>query len=124
MYHAIEKGADLAVGSRYIKGGEVIDWGFKRKIMSKGAVLLARYFTNIKDPVSGFFMIRKECLPKKKINPKGFKILLELIVKGDCKRIKEIPIVFVNRKKGKSKIGLHEIISYLSNLISYISYKK
>lgn len=119
-----EEKADFVIGSRYVKGGRIKGWNFKRKIMSKVATLLAKPFTSVKDSMSGFFMIKKECLKDRKFNPKGFKILLELVIKAKYKKIKEVPIVFVNRTKGKSKAGINEIFSYLKNLISYLHYKK
>lgn len=115
--------ADFTIGSRYMPGGKIVGWNFKRKIMSRGATLLSRPFTKVKDPMSGFFMIKKECLNDRDFNPKGFKILLELLIKAKYNKIKEIPIVFINRTKGKSKAGANEIIFYLKNLIGYIPYK-
>ncbi len=125
MYKIIkEKEADLVIGSRYVKKGRIEGWGIKRKIMSRGATFLARFFTNVKDPMSGFFMLKKECIENRKFNPKGFKILLELILKADYKKIKEVPIIFINRTKGKSKAGSGEIFSYLKNLLGYWKYRR
>ncbi|MFH1311011.1 MAG: glycosyltransferase family 2 protein [Nanoarchaeota archaeon] len=115
---------DFVVGSRYVKGGKIIGWNFKRKLLSKTATLLARVYTQVKDPMTGFFMIKKECIKNVELNPKGFKILLELIIKANYKRLKEVPITFTNRIKGKSKVGTKEIVCYLQNLIGYLSYKK
>jgi len=125
LFSIIEKGeADFTIGSRYIQGGKIKGWNLKRKLMSKTATLLARVYTKVKDPMTGFFMIKKNCIKNKKINPKGFKILLELIIKADYQKIKEIPITFVNRVEGKSKAGTKEILSYLQNLVGYLKYKK
>lgn len=125
LFWAIKKdGADFSIGSRYIKGGKIEGWNLKRKIMSKTATLLARVYTNVKDPMTGFFMIKKECIKNIELNPKGFKILLEVIIKGKYNKIKEVPIVFINRTKGKSKASTKEIIFYLQNLSGYLSYKK
>ena len=124
MYKVITKEADLVIGSRYVKGGKIEGWNLYRKILSKGATLLARVFVNVKDPMSGFFMIKKELITNKEINPKGFKILLELLIKTNCQNIIEIPITFTNRIVGKSKAGTKEIIYYLQNLIGYLPYKK
>lgn len=124
MYDAIKNGADFVVGSRYIDGGDIKGWNLYRKILSKGATILARIFTEVRDPMSGFFMFKKELIINKDINPKGFKILLELLVKLDCKNIVEIPIVFINRTVGESKAGTKEIVYYLQNLIKYLPYKK
>jgi dolichol-phosphate mannosyltransferase len=69
-------------------------------------------------------MIKKEVIRGINLNPKGFKILLEVIIKGKYRKIKEIPITFVNRVEGKSKAGTKEIVYYLQNLLSYLPYKK
>ena len=125
LFSAIEKHkVDLVIGSRYIKGGKIKGWDLKRKLMSKTATLLARIYTKIKDPMTGFFMIRKDVIKDVNLNPKGFKILLEIIIKGKYKKIKEIPITFVNRIEGKSKAGKKEIFYYLENLIGYLPHKK
>jgi len=121
----IKKGeADFTIGSRYTKGGEIKGWNFKRKLMSKTATLLSRIYTKVKDPMTGFFMIKRDCIKDVELNPKGFKILLEIIIKGKYKKIKEIPITFINRTEGKSKAGTEEIIYYLKNIASYLPYKK
>jgi dolichol-phosphate mannosyltransferase len=122
MLEAIQKGADIVIGSRYVKGGGIEGWSAYRKLQSRVAVLLARSFTSVKDSMSGFFLVKKSCL-KENLDPNGFKILLEILVKADCKKIREIPITFVNRRKGKSKLGGNEIFSYIQNLFRYLSYK-
>lgn len=124
MLEDIIKGSDLVIGSRYVAGGKIEGWSLYRKLLSKGATILARVFTSVKDPMSGFFMTRKEIITNNTINPKGFKILLELLIKSDYKNIIEIPIVFNNRTVGESKAGIKEIIFYLQNLFSYLPYKK
>ncbi len=125
LFWAIKKGgADFTIGSRYIKGGKIKGWNLKRMVMSKTATLLSRIYTKVKDPMTGFFMIKREVIKNVNLNPKGFKILLEIIIKGKYKNIKEIPITFTNRIKGKSKVGIKEIIYYLQNLIEYLPYKK
>jgi dolichol-phosphate mannosyltransferase len=119
LYRAILCGADIAIGSRYIRGGSIVGWGFFRKISSKFAGLLALPITKIRDPMSGFFLIRKDRLDLKKINSKGFKILLEILFESGKVKIKEIPITFIDRKFGKSKASAKELFLYLSNLKKY-----
>ncbi|PIN93984.1 hypothetical protein COU54_00725 [Candidatus Pacearchaeota archaeon CG10_big_fil_rev_8_21_14_0_10_31_24] len=114
---------DLVIGSRYMLGGSIEGWGGFRTLQSKGAVFIAKLFTKVRDPVSGFFMVKKRCLKGKQFNPKGFKILLELIVKAKCENIKEVPFHFVNRKKGKTKAGFGEIFKYLENVLGYLKDK-
>jgi dolichol-phosphate mannosyltransferase len=124
LFRAIEKGeADFTIGSRYIKGGKIEGWNLQRKLMSRTATLLSRIYTKVKDPMTGFFMIKEDVIKNVDLNPKGFKILLEIILKGNYQNIKEIPITFINRVEGKSKVGIREIFYYLQNLISYLPYK-
>ena len=125
LFWSIEKeNFDFAIGSRYTKGGRIKGWNFKRRLMSKIATLLARVYTKVKDPMTGFFMIKRSCIKDVKLNPKGFKILLEIIIKGKYNEIKEIPIVFINRIEGKSKAGINEIFDYIQNLVNYLPYKR
>ncbi|MBW2992576.1 polyprenol monophosphomannose synthase [Candidatus Woesearchaeota archaeon] len=124
LIKALEKqNYDLAIGSRHIKGGGVEEWPFYRKTMSKFATLLARPLTNAKDPMSGFFFFKKKILKNVKLNPIGYKILLEILVKGKQKNIKEIPYIFRNRKIGKSKIGAKVYLDYLRHIFRLLRYK-
>jgi len=115
---AIIEGNDIAVASRYVQGGGIDNWSLFRKIASKGAILLARPLTNVHDPASGYFFLNKEVVMGIDFKPAGFKILLEILVKGKYRRIKEIPYTFSEREKGKSKLGLGEYTSYLKLLYS------
>jgi dolichol-phosphate mannosyltransferase len=117
------KTTEVVVGSRYIKGGDIIGWNRFRKITSKGAILLARPLTPVKDSVSGFFFFKKELLTGVNLNPKGYKIGLEFLVKTRAKKIVEVPYVFVNRRCGKSKLSLRVYIDYLFHLIALYRFK-
>ena len=114
--------ADISVGSRYIRGGKISGWPARRKIISRGAGLLARPLTKVKDPMSGFFFFKKEAIEGRKLNPTGYKIGLEIFVKSDAK-VAEVPYTFVDRKHGKSKLGLAEEIRYLKHLFRLYWYK-
>jgi len=121
---SIEKGgADFAIGSRYVRGGKVIGRSLGRNAMSRVASLFARVLTNVRDPATNFFMIRKECIDDVELDPHGFKILLEVLIKGRHKKIKEIPITFSDSSK-QSKISLEEILFYMRNIFSYAYYHK
>ena len=121
MINSIKNDAvDIVIGSRYADNGKIEGWSLLRKAMSKGATLVARIFTNVKDPMTGFFMIKKECLKNINLDPKGFKILLEILIKAKYKKIKEIPIRFTNRTNGKSKAGIKETMYYLENILGYL----
>ena len=122
LYKAILNGYDMAIASRYIKGGGTENWSTKRKIVSKGAIILAHILfpetRKIKDITSGYFAIRKDIIQNKKLNPIGYKIMIEIIVKVKPKRIIEIPFIFKPRTKGRSKLSSKEFINYLRHLIS------
>jgi dolichol-phosphate mannosyltransferase len=125
LFLTIENGeADFTIGSRYTKGGKIEGWNLKRKLMSKTATFLSRVYTKVKDPMTGFFMIKKDVIKNVDLNPKGFKILLEIIIKGKYENIKEIPITFIDRVNGKSKAGTKEIFYFLQNLVGYLPYKR
>ena len=116
---AIADGADFAIGSRYTSGGEFDpDWGFARTLNSRAATLLARPFSTASDPMSGFFAIAADRFraAADRLNPVGYKIGLELMVKCGCRRIAEIPITFHRRQYGKSKLTLREQLRYLQHL--------
>ena len=109
---------DVAIGSRYIRGGSVdSDWSWFRRLNSKAATLLARGLTNAADPLAGFFAIQRSTLLRATtLSPLGYKILLELIVRCDCRRIVEIPIRFRDRKLGTSKLSFTQQWLYLQHL--------
>lgn len=124
MLEAIEKdNFDLVIGSRYAKDGRIENWPALRKITSRGATILAMPLTRIKDPVSGFFMLKRSVIAGRKLSPTGYKIGLEIIVKGKYDKSKEIPFVFSNRKSGKSKLNAKEYANYLLHLSKLYKHK-
>jgi len=114
---------DISVGSRYVKGGKTKGWPFRRKVISKIAGMLAKPITGMKDPMSGFFFFRREVIKDIALKPEGYKIGLEIFVKGRHSRITEIPFTFSERRHGKSKLNLNEDINYLKHLIKLYWYK-
>lgn len=120
LIEAIEKGADIAVASRYVKGGGVENWYWYRRVISKGAIMIGRValpkIRNIKDPVSGFFALRREVVENVELNPVGFKILLEILIKGRYGSAVEVPFTFGLRSAGESKLGQKQIFDYLRHL--------
>jgi dolichol-phosphate mannosyltransferase len=115
--------ADVAVASRLMKGGGVEEWPFSRRLISIGATLLARPLTNCSDPMSGFFFLRRSVIKNAKLNPLGYKILLEILVKGDFKKMSETPYVFQNRTVGKSKLNIRTNIQYVEHLLRLYRFK-
>ncbi len=112
--------ADFCIGSRYVAGGRTKeDWGFLRKINSLGATALARPLTSAKDPMAGFFCLRRETFERAKsagLNAIGYKIGLEIMIKARCSRVAERPIEFADRLHGESKLTLQQQLLYLKHL--------
>jgi len=115
--------ADLVVGSRLVKGGGSERWPFHRKLVSLCAQGLARPLTPVKDAMSGFFALRKSVIRNVPLEAYGYKILLEILVLGNYKKIIEIPFTFLNRYFGESKIGVTVEIEYLKQLVHLYKYK-
>jgi dolichol-phosphate mannosyltransferase len=106
----------IVVASRYSKGGSVVGWPIKRKIISKGATMIARRILklcNISDPMSGFFACRRNMIENIKIDTIGYKLLLEVLVKTNNRMVKEIPYTFTDRKFGQSKMDINIILDYV-----------
>lgn len=108
--------ADVLVASRYIPGGSTPDWPFKRRLLSRIGCLLARGLSPIHDAASGFFLIRRDLAQGVTIQAGGFKICIELIVRGRPGRLVEIPYRFDDRELGESKMSLREAAGYLVQL--------
>jgi dolichol-phosphate mannosyltransferase len=100
----MKNGSDFIIGSRYANGGMIKNWPFIRRLVSKIATLMVRPLTSVKDPMSGFFFIKKDVVGKMDINPQSCKICLDIIIRGDYRKLAEVPYVFTNRKKGETKI--------------------
>jgi dolichol-phosphate mannosyltransferase len=99
--------ADMAIGSRYVKGGSMPSWSVWRRILSRLAAGLAYPLTGVHDSMSGFFAIRRTLLLELTPAAAGFKIAFEAIVHGGKNlRVLEIPIVFRDRAHGISKMSL------------------
>ncbi len=105
----------IIIGSRFVEGGSVVGWPARRKIMSLGASALARFGLNIRrvnDPMSGFFALPRELIENISITTKGYKILLEILVKNKDIPAREIPYTFTDRQSGKSKMDRNVIMNY------------
>lgn len=112
---AVEAGSDIAVGSRFASGGSTED-RFYRRIFSWSAKQLARLMLGVRvqDPMSGFFCVRREAFlaVAPRLKPRGFKILLELLVRMQPKTIAEIGFRFKSRQKGESKLTSKIALQY------------
>lgn len=117
--------SDFVLGSRYVEGGSIDDsWTLWRYINSVIATIPALPLTRVKDPMSGFFAVRRADLPPATdLSPIGYKIALEVMVKGDFDKVSEVPIHFVDRIHGESKLTLTEQLKYLRHLRRLYQYK-
>jgi dolichol-phosphate mannosyltransferase len=116
MLEKANEGYDVVVASRYVEGGGIERWSALRRMISRGAVLLAHILLPktraVKDVVSGFFLFRRSVVDRIELNPLGYKILLEIMAKGRYHKVTETPYIFRARKKGRSKLDLREIFNY------------
>ncbi|WP_449417597.1 glycosyltransferase [Phormidium nigroviride] len=118
----IERGADLAVASRHVAEGGVSDWSVVRRVLSRGAqtiglVILPGVVGRVSDPMSGYFMVRRDCIVGKKMNPTGYKILIEVLGRGNIRWIGEVGYVFQERQEGESKVTWKQYVEYLQHLL-------
>jgi dolichol-phosphate mannosyltransferase len=115
----IQRGADLAIASRYVEGASIINWGFRRRLMSRIALLAAKLLLpqvrKVRDPLSGFFLLRRQAIDGVGLNPTGYKILLEILVKGKASKVVEIPFLFTGRGRGESKLDTRQGLLYLKH---------
>ena len=110
--------SDMVVGSRYVAGGATPDWPGSRRLLSRLGGALAWPLCDLRDPMSGFFAVRKERLLAVDPEAIGFKIGLEIIAEGGGDlRLTEVPIVFRDRVRGKSKIGWGQMMSFARRLL-------
>lgn len=118
MADELMNGYDIVVASRYVDGGATVNWSIRRKIISRVANLMARFMLglDVKDAVSGFFACKRHILDGIEFDTRGYKMLLEILVKARGARVKEIPYIFVNRSKGKSKLDSRVALEYLRSL--------
>jgi dolichol-phosphate mannosyltransferase len=116
LLDAIDGGADLAVGSRYVKGGATMDWPVRRRIVSRVACLMGNVLVPVRDATSGFFAVRRAAIEGVHLNAIGFKIGLEVIARARAARIVEVPYTFRDREHGASKFGRREVGQYVVQL--------
>ncbi len=113
----LEEGSEFVIATRYMRNEKIEKWPISRKIISRGATLLAKPLTNVSDPMSGFFFIRRNVIEGVELSPIGYKIMLEILVKGKYNTIKEVPFIFKDRYKGESKLNWKEHLNYMQHLM-------
>ncbi len=116
--------ADLAVASRHAPGGVVEKWPWYRLYASRLMTLITRPLqVPVADPLSGYFFLKRTVVEGAPLSPVGYKILLEILVKGKYRKVVEIPYVFRNRDVGRSKMGFREAFRYLRHLARLYRWK-
>ncbi|NON62016.1 polyprenol monophosphomannose synthase [Acidianus sp. RZ1] len=122
-----KEGYDLVIGSRYIKGGKIENWPLKRRIISKGANFLVKFFLKspLHDNTSNYRLYSKRALEEviKCDNANGFEFqicAIYSIIKAKLK-IGEIPIVFRDRENGNSKLTTKEMYTWFKYLLKLYS---
>jgi dolichol-phosphate mannosyltransferase len=122
LLSAIESGADLAVAKSHVEGGGVSSWSFVRRFLSRGAqlfglILLPGVLGRVSDPMSGYFMVRRTCILGSTLNPVGYKILIEVLARGNVPSVAEVGYVFQERLEGESKVTSKQYVDYLHHLV-------
>jgi dolichol-phosphate mannosyltransferase len=117
LIEKVESGNDLVVGSRYVRGGGLEGWPLHRRI---GSAVLTRFVRvllrlRVHDPLSGFVAFRREVLERQptRYSARGFKLLLEVLATQPSLRVSEVPITFIDRARGTSKLDLREVGGFL-----------
>jgi dolichol-phosphate mannosyltransferase len=118
----IQDGVDIAVASRHVPGGGVSRWHVLRRAISWGATLLATWLLPgtlavVRDPMSGYFALRRTVIAGCCLNPEGYKILLEVLGRGCYQTVREVPYTFVEREQGSSKLGLRQYREFVIHLV-------
>ncbi|MFN8967717.1 MAG: glycosyltransferase [Pseudanabaena sp.] len=122
MLDEMVNGADLVVASRHVEGGGVSDWGFMRRVLSRGAQMLGLFILpnvigRVSDPMSGYFMVRRSAIANYPMNPLGYKILIEVLGRGNIGSVAEVGYVFQERQEGESKVTWRQYVDYILHLL-------
>ena len=124
----IKKGADIAIASRYVKPHSMDSWSPVRKVLSRMSTLASipvqRRTTRVQDPMSGFFVVRRECVNDISFQKTGFKLLLEILAKGRINRVAEVPFVFAVRQNGTSKANMMTGLHYFALLLRLLATRR
>jgi dolichol-phosphate mannosyltransferase len=121
LWAELDGGADLVVGSRYACGGCMRGWKLMRQLISRIAIWMTlpvqRAGMRARDPMSGFFMVRRSCIERVELQKSGFKILLEILARAEIHSVIEVPFTFGRRHAGASKASLRVALDYAALLV-------
>ncbi|MGC2196952.1 MAG: polyprenol monophosphomannose synthase [Terriglobales bacterium] len=120
LWKAVDAGQDVVLASRYAPQGGLDNWHPARHLLSRMAIWLTyplqKPGIQVKDPMAGFFMVRRSCLKDIELHNRGFKILLEILVRGNVRSVCEIPFTFGPRRAGTSKANIRVGLDYFALL--------
>ena len=114
---------EIVLASRFEKGSVVEQWKWWRKLISEIGVFITMIMTGVKDPLTGYFFFRRSVIERVNLDTVGYKILLEILIKGKYEKVKEIPFRFRSRKYSASKLNSKEYLLFLSQIVKYSWYK-
>ena len=122
LWQEMERGADLATASRNIEGGGVSQWSIVRRSLSRGAqmlglLILPEVVSRLSDPMSGYFLVRRDTVVGKSLSPVGYKILIEISARARIRSIAEVGYVFQERQAGASKVTWKQYLKYIQHLL-------
>lgn len=120
LVDALAGGAELAIGSRYVAGGGIVDWPLRRRVVSRVACLMGNLLVPVRDATSGFFALRRSVVDGVAIAPRGFKIGFEVMARGRYRRVVEVAYTFRDREAGRSKFGQREILAYAAQVAGVV----
>ena len=122
LLEAMDEQTEVAVASRHLDGGGTSDWSPVRRLLSRGAqalglLLLPGTIGRVTDPMSGYFLVRRRIVAGPGLDPVGYKVLLEVLARGEVQQVAERPYVFLERTKGESKVSAAHYVGYLRHLM-------
>lgn len=124
MMEYLDKDFDLVIPSRFVKGGDDGVFSFFRKMVSFVARWMAKGLLKrirlISDPTSGFFLMKRKVIDGVQLQPIGWKILIEVLVRGRYDTVVEIPYTFQPRVAGTSNMSLKEQWNYIRHLVKLV----
>ena len=122
----IEDGADLVIGSRYLKDSKIINWSFKRRVISNTANFITRFVTGVKitDVTNGYRAFTKEMFSKLLIESEKYPFNMEFTCEAVSRgfKVTEIPIEFKQRKDGSSKLNVLDEFFFFLMVVFRFSY--
>ena len=122
LVHSLRE-CDIAMGSRFGETSRVERWAWHRKLISRIGVGAARLLTGVEDPLSGYFCLRRQVIQDLVLTSSGYKILLEILVKGRYRQHRSVPFVFRNRQFSASKLDLREHLLFAKQILYFSGYK-